>query len=95
MPGAIRVFLFHVEGGGIHASPLVLLPQLSGYGILMEKTTVVKRPDFYYHLTTIDGIDLPHFAVFCFFCDSVTDYSQLFLPGKSRQNETEYGFSGG
>ena len=24
--------------------------------------TVVKHPDFYYHLTTIDGIDLPHFA---------------------------------
>ncbi len=57
--------------------------------------TVVKHPDFYYHLTTTDGIDLPHFAVFCFFRDSVTDYSQLFLPGKSRQNETEYGFSGG
>jgi len=45
--------------------------------------TVVKHPDFYYHLTTIDGIDLPHFAVFCFFRDSVTDYEQLFLPGKS------------
>jgi hypothetical protein len=31
--------------------------------------TVVNRPDFYYHLTTIDCIDLPHFAVFCFFRD--------------------------
>ena len=29
-------------------------------------STVVKHPDFYYHLTTIDGIDLPHFAIFCF-----------------------------
>ena len=26
--------------------------------------TVVNHPGFYYHLTTIDGIDLPHFAVF-------------------------------
>ena len=31
--------------------------------------TVVRTPQFYYHLTTIDGIDLPHFAVFCFFRD--------------------------
>ncbi len=38
-------------------------------------TLLVPSPDgskpsrFYYHLTTIDGIDLPHFAVFCFFRD--------------------------
>ena len=57
--------------------------------------TVVIHPCFYYHLTTIDGIDLPHIAVFCFFRDRVTDYSQLFLPGKSRQNGAETGFSGG
>ena len=44
--------------------------------------TVVRTPQFYYHLTAIDGIDLPHFAVFCFFRDRVTVYSQLFLPGK-------------
>ena len=25
-------------------------------------STVVSHPDFYYHLTTIDGIDLPYFA---------------------------------
>ena len=31
--------------------------------------TVVRTPQFYYHLTTIDGIDLPHFAVVCFFRD--------------------------
>ena len=84
MPGAIRVFLFHVEGGGIHASPLVLLPQLSGYGILMEKTTVVKHPDFYYHLTTIDGFDLPHLSIFFRFRDRVTFCSQVFELGKSR-----------
>ena len=24
--------------------------------------TVVRTPQFYYHLTTIDGIDLPHLA---------------------------------
>ena len=36
--------------------------------------TVVNHPDFYYHLTTTDGIDLPHFAVFCFFRDRVTVY---------------------
>ena len=29
---------------------------------------------FYYHFTTIDGIDLPHFDVFCFFHDRVTVY---------------------
>ena len=84
MPGAIRVFLFHVEGGGIHASPLVLLPQLSGYGILMEKTTVVKHPNFYYHLTTIGGCALPHLAAFCRFRDRVTFCSQVFELGKSR-----------
>ena len=33
-----------------------------------------KPPEFYYHLTTIDGFDLPHFAVFCFFRDRVTVY---------------------
>lgn len=37
-------------------------------------STVVNHPDFYYHLTTIDGIDLPHLAVFCFFRDKVTAY---------------------
>ena len=31
--------------------------------------TEVRTPPFYYHLTTIDGIDLPQFAVFCFFRD--------------------------
>ncbi len=35
--------------------------------------TVVRPPDFYYHLTTIDGIDLPHLAVFCFFRYRVTE----------------------
>ena len=113
--------------------------------------TVVNHPDFYYHLTAIDDLILPHFAVFCFFRDRVTeysscrqsvdslsskngnnqksshfckiereegktipssqsphasrhiaalvclqsDYSQLFLPGLSRQTTAEYGFSGG
>ena len=37
--------------------------------------TVVKHPDFYYHLTTIDGIDLPHFAVFRMSHDIVTPIS--------------------
>jgi hypothetical protein len=46
-------------------------------------------------LTTIDGIDLPHFAVFCRFRDRATVYQQLFLPGKSRQIGAETGFSGG
>lgn len=61
----------------------------------MEKTTVVKHPDFYYHLTTIGGCDLPHFAVFCVFHDRVTFCSQDFEVGKSRQNAAEYGFLGG
>ena len=34
--------------------------------------TVVNRPDFYYHLTAIDGIDLPQFAVFRLKSDIVT-----------------------
>ena len=41
-------------------------------------SAVVRTPQFYHHLTTIDGIDLPHFAVLCFFRDSVTVYSKLF-----------------
>ena len=57
--------------------------------------TVVIHPCFYYHLTAIDGIDLPHFAVFCFSRDRVTNCSHLFLPGKSRQDAAEHGFSGG
>ena len=39
------------------------------FGIISHyllSSTVERTPDFYYHLTTIDGIDLPHFAVFCF-----------------------------
>ena len=57
----------HRKGERQHASPLVLLPETPLCGIFTEKPTVVNRPDFYYHLTTVDGIDLPHFAVFCFF----------------------------
>ena len=36
------------------------------------RPTVVNHPDFYYHLTTIDGIDLPQFAVFRLKSDIVT-----------------------
>lgn len=50
----------------------------------MEKTTVVKHPDFYYHLTTIDGFDLPHLSIFFCFRDRVTFCSQVFELGKSR-----------
>lgn len=50
----------------------------------MEKTTVVKYPDFYYHLTAIDGFDLPHLAAFCRFRDRATFCSQVFELGKSR-----------
>ena len=39
---------------------------------------VVNHPDFYYHLTTIDGIDLPHFAF------SVTE-SQISATVSARQ----------
>ena len=35
---------------------------------------VVSHPNFYYHLTTIDGIDLPHIAAFCLIRDRVTEY---------------------
>ena len=48
--------------------------------------TVVRTPQFYYHLTTIDGIDLPYFAF------SVTEsqfINNFFCPanrGKLRQN---------
>ena len=30
--------------------------------LVLLLSTVVNHPDFYYYLTTIDGIDLPHFA---------------------------------
>lgn len=30
---------------------------------------VVKHLDFYYVFTTIDGFNLPYFALFCLFCD--------------------------
>ena len=62
-------------------------------------STVVDHPDFYYHLTTIDGIDLPHLAF------SVTELqliNNFFCPAhrrrplwKSWQTAAEYGFSGG
>ena len=51
---------------------------------LSFRPTVVTHPDFYYHLTTIDGIDLPHLAAFCRFRDRVTFCSQVFEVGKSR-----------
>ena len=50
--------------------------------------TVVKHPDFYYHLTTIDGIDLPHFAVFCFFRDLS---HRLFTTFSARQIAAKWG----
>ena len=65
------------------------------YLLILTIVTVVTHPEFYYHLTTFDGCDLPHFAVFCFFHDRVTVYSQYFEVGKSRQNGAEHGFSGG
>ena len=37
----------------LRTSPLVLLPEKPQYGILSEKTAVVKHPDFNYHLTKI------------------------------------------
>ena len=83
-------------GGGFAPSPLVLLPEAPRYDIVMRKSTVVNHPpDFCCHLTTIDGIDFPHFAAFCFFHARVTFCSQVFELGKSRQNGAEYGFSGG
>ena len=90
-----EVIAEQAKGERHHASPLVLLPETPQYGILSEKTTVVRTPQFYYHFTTIDGCDLPHFAVFCFFHDRVTFCSQNFEVGKLRQNGAEYGFSGG
>ena len=43
-------------------------------------STVVRTPQIYYHLTTIDGIDLPHFAVFCFFRD--LSHRELIRPAR-------------
>ena len=51
--------------------------------------TVVKHPDFYYHFTTIDGIDLPHFAVFAFSVTEsqiINNFFCLANRGKLRQN---------
>ena len=57
---------------------------------------VVTHPDFYYHLTTIDGINLPHFAVFCFFRDRVTVYSPAgSIPRRLRRIRIENVFAFG
>ena len=53
---------------------MLLLP-MHLCGIFTEKSTVVKHPDFYYHLTTIDGLILPHFAAFRLSHDIVTPIS--------------------
>ena len=42
---------------------LLLLPEVPQYGIVMEKSTAVNHPDFYYPLTPIDGLILPHFGL--------------------------------
>ena len=59
---------------------------------LSLQLTVVNHPDFYYHLTTIDGLILPHFGWVMTLWPRKTGKSIL---GKSRQNGAEYGFSGG
>lgn len=40
----------------------------------------------YYVFTTFDSLNLPHFAVFCLFCDCFNDLSDRYIPGKLRQN---------
>ena len=52
--------------------------------------TVVDHPDFYYHLTAIDGIDLPLFAVFCFSRDLS---HSLFTTFSARENMGKEGSS--
>lgn len=40
------------------------LKKLHLYDRIFKNTTVVRTLDFYYVFTTIDGINLPHFAPF-------------------------------
>ena len=50
--------------------------------------TVVKHFRFYYHLTTIDDLILPHFAAFCFPVTEAQIINNFFCPvnrGKTGQ----------
>ena len=69
----------------------------SDYLCLMEPpcTTVVKHFHFYYHFTTIDGRDLPRFAVFRLSRDIAVENIPKNRVRKSRQIAAKYGFLGG
>ena len=67
-----------------------IIPQLRYISI-----EIVKYSDFYYVFTTIDGLNLPRFALFCPFCDKFDNLNGIYIPGKSRQNRAEYGILGG
>lgn len=57
--------------------------------------TVVKHFHFYYHLTTIDGRDLPHFAVFRLSRDIAVENIPKNRVRKSRQIVAECVLFGG
>ncbi len=50
-------------------------------------TTVVKIPNSYYVFTTIDGINMPRFAISVTFLTNLTEISNLANHTKTRQIE--------
>lgn len=54
--------------------------------IILKISVVVTHPHSYYVFTTFDGLNLPHFAPFCLFCDWFNNLRGNYIPGKSRQN---------
>ncbi|MDE7434751.1 MAG: hypothetical protein K2N01_02850 [Lachnospiraceae bacterium] len=60
------------------------------YGIQKDyefEIAVVTHTGFYYVLTTIDSYNLPHFALFCYFCDIVPRLKRFSRVGKTQQIE--------
>ena len=51
----------------------------------MKNKTEVIHPHSYFVFNTIDGLNLPHFAPFCLFCDHFNTLGGNYILGKSRQ----------
>lgn len=62
---------------------------------IMACSAVVKHLRFYYHLTTIDGRDLPHFAVFRLSRGIAVENMPKNQGRKLRQIAAEFGLLGG
>ncbi len=62
--------------------------------LILFHTRVVTHPHSYYVFTTFDGLNMPHFAPFCLFCDCFNNLSDSYIFGKSRQNRANLSKSG-